>query len=322
MKYIAPLIVVVLAGVSVPAHGQYVNAYVRSDSSTTNTAMGLAALPDNGNGNTAIGEQAMESNAGGDYNTATGYQALVSNTTGADNTANGLGALTFNTTGVRNTASGSSALFANVTGSGNIAVGYQAGSAITLSNNIDIGHAGVATDNGVIRLGTKGVHKQALIAGIYNTPLMANSLPVYVNVNGRLSVGTSSERYKTAIAPMERSTDKLAQLRPVTFQLKNDPKGALQYGLIAEEVAKVYPELVVRDESGQIQGVRYDELAPMLLNEVQRQANAAQRQANELQHQTDEIQRQDRTIAAQGSQLRDMQKKLTELEAALRARGT
>jgi hypothetical protein len=96
-----------------------------------------------------------------------------------------------------------------------------------------------------------------------------------VTATGRLGVLASSERYKTAIAPMGSNTTKLERLRPVTFHLKTDPKGALQYGLIAEEVAKVYPELVIRNESGWIDGVRYDELAPMLLNEMQTR-NAAQ----------------------------------------------
>jgi hypothetical protein len=114
-------------------------------------------------------------------------------------------------------------------------------------------------------------------------------------------VTVSSERYKTAIAPIGDSTDKLRQLRPVSFHLKADPKGALQYGLIAEEVAKVYPDLVIRDEKGRIDGVRYDELAPMLLNEVQ-------------QHQT-KMAAQDERIAAQQVQLGILQLQLAELKA-------
>jgi hypothetical protein len=96
---------------------------------------------------------------------------------------------------------------------------------------------------------------------------------VVVGSNGELGAVSSSERFKTAIAPMGSSTAKLQQLRPVTFHYKTDFKGTLRYGLLAEEVAKVYPELVVRDEKGRIDGIRYDELAPMLLNEVQRQAS-------------------------------------------------
>jgi len=119
-------------------------------------------------------------------------------------------------------------------------------------------------------------------------------------------VVASSERFKTAIAPMGSNTAKLAQLRPVTFKLKSDATGTRQYGLIAEEVAKVYPELVIRDESGRIDGVRYEELAPMLLNEVQKQA-AEIRDLKEQQKQS----------VAQAEELRDVQQQLVELHAAL-----
>ncbi len=121
----------------------------------------------------------------------------------------------------------------------------------------------------------------AYIAGIENAKITGSA--VYVTASGQLGVLASSERYKTAIAPMVASNiEKLQQLRPVSFHLKSDPKGAVQYGLIAEEVDKVYPELVIRDEQGKIQGVRYDELAPMLLNEVQQQQRINAAQAAEI----------------------------------------
>jgi Chaperone of endosialidase len=127
----------------------------------------------------------------------------------------------------------------------------------------------VAADSGVIRIGTQvptALQTRTFVAGIYNVPLTGNA--VVVTSAGQLGVqAVSSERFKTAIAPMGANTAKLEQLRPVTFHLKTDPHGALQYGLIAEEVAKVYPNLVIRNESGRIDGVRYDDLAPMLLNE-------------------------------------------------------
>ena len=107
------------------------------------------------------------------------------------------------------------------------------------------------------------------VAGIESTKVTGNA--VYVTAGGKLGVLASAERYKTAIESMGSNTDKLLRLRPVTFHLKNEPNGAVQYGLIAEEVNKIYPELVIHDEAGAIQGVRYDELAPMLLNEVQKQ---------------------------------------------------
>ncbi len=126
---------------------------------------------------------------------------------------------------------------------------------------------------------------------------------MYVNSNGRLGVLASSERYKTAIAPMGSNTEKLAQLRPVTFKLKTEPNGAIQYGLIAEEVAKVYPELVIRDEKGRIDGVRYDELAPMLLNEMQQQQRINSAQAAEI-----------RELKGQVAELNDLKE---EMHAAL-----
>jgi hypothetical protein len=169
----------------------------------------------------------------------------------------------------------------NTTGSNNIAEGYQAGYNLTTgSNDIDIGNVGVAGEDNTIRIGTKGTHKATVIAGIISSKITGSA--VYVTTTGRLGVLASSERFKTAIAPMGSDTAKLGQLRPVTFHLKTDPQGALQYGLIAEEVAKVYPELVIRNESGRIDGVRYDELAPMLLNEAQRQQQKIAAQAAEI----------------------------------------
>ena len=121
-------------------------------------------------------------------------------------------------------------------------------------------------------IGTTSTQSATYIAGIYNVTTMTSGLPVLIDSKGQLGTVSSSERFKTAIEPMGSDTAKLRELRPVTFHYKADPQSTLRYGLIAEEVAKVYPELVVRDESGRIDGVRYDELAPMLLNEVQQQA--------------------------------------------------
>ena len=263
-----------------------------------NTATGIAALLNNttGSDNTAFGDQALGSNRTGSANTAAGSDALLYNTTGHHNTASGIVALYNNTTGSFNAASGSQALFYNTTGSynaascsfalyynttgsNNIVEGYQAGYNLTTgSNNIDIGNKGLAADgevadSGVIRIGTSSptqLQRATYIAGIYNVPISGNA--VVVTSTGQLGVAAvSSERFKTGIAPMGSNSAKLEQLRPVIFKLKSDAKGTRQYGLIAEEVAKIYPELVIRDEKGRIDGVRYDELAPMLLNEVQKQ---------------------------------------------------
>lgn len=179
-------------------------------------------------------------------------------------------------TGVNNTALGYNALYAN-TGSNNIAIGAGAGMNFTLgSNNIAIGNAGVAGQSGTIHIGTSS-QKKTFITGIYHNSSVSG-LAIVINSDGELGTVSSSKRFKTGIEPMGMTTAKLQQLRPVTFQYEADPRGTLRYGLIAEEVAKVYPELVVRDKSGRIDGIRYDELSPMLLNELQKQqqANAAQ----------------------------------------------
>jgi hypothetical protein len=170
---------------------------------------------------------------------------------------------------------------------------------MTGSNNIDIGNQGLAGDNNTIKIGTQGTQTVTYIAGVYDNAL--SGFPVVVTSTGQLGVmGPSSERFKTTIAPMGSNTAKLGKLRPVTFHLKTDPKGALQYGLIAEEVAKVYPELVIRDEKGRIDGVRYDELAPMLLNEGQQQQKAAVAQAAK--------------IAVQDAKIGDLEHQLAELK--------
>jgi hypothetical protein len=224
--------------------------------------------------NSAFGNNALYSNTTGVYNTASGYSALYDDTTGEYNTAFGSNALLRNKNGTGNTSSGYGALASNSSGSHNTALGFEAGYDLTTgSNNIDIGNVGVAAESGTIRIGTTSTQTATYIAGIYGTSVSGSA--VVVSSTGQLGVTVSSERFKTAITPMGSGTAKLTQLRPVTFHLKTDPKGAVQYGLIAEEVAKVYPELVIRGESGRIDGVRYDELAPMLLNEMQKR-NAAQ----------------------------------------------
>jgi hypothetical protein len=137
----------------------------------------------------------------------------------------------------------------------------------------------VASENYVTRIGVTYADPSVTgtpttyISGIYNVPLSGNA--VVVTSTGQLGVAAvSSERFKTDVAAMGANTAKLAQLRPVTFKLRTDRKGTVQYGLIAEEVARVYPELAIRDENGRIDGVRYDELAPMLLNEMQKEQAA------------------------------------------------
>jgi hypothetical protein len=282
-----------------------------------NTATGYQSLYYNSTGseNTVSGYQALYTNTTGSYNTAFGVNTLFSNATGNSNSAFGFGALYANTTGNFNTASGTDALYSNTSGSSNIAEGFKAGYNLTTgSNNIDIGNPGVAGESGIIRIGTQvptALQTNTYIAGIY-TNTTVSGLPVVVDSNGQLGVGSvSSERFKTEIAPMGSTSEKLKQLRPVTFHLKTNPEGALQFGLIAEEVAEVYPELVVRDPSGRVDGLRYDELAPMLLNEVQkRDAAQDERNASQEKH----IAEQDAKINLLMGQLAEMRAAFVELQ--------
>jgi Chaperone of endosialidase len=270
------------------------SALFSNTTGTNNTAAGAQSLYSNtsGTNNNASGNQTLYSNTTANDNNAMGHAALYSNTTGAGNSGIGAEALFNNTSAYDNAAIGNQALYSNTTGSFNIGIGYEAGYYLTTGNsNIDIGNRGVAADNGIIRIGQPGVQTQTYVAGIATSQITGSA--VYVAANGHLGVLASSERYKTAIAPMDSNTAKLEQLRPVTFHLKTDPRGALQYGLIAEEVATVYPELVIRSESGRIDGVRYDELAPLLLNEVQQQAaeirDLKQAQIHDRQQQSAEL---------------------------------
>lgn len=271
---------------------------------TDNTATGYQSLQANtsGNNNVASGVGALYSNTNGASNTASGHQTLYRNTTGYHETADGANSLFSNTTGNENVAFGYDALFSNTTGSKNIGIGVNAGYLLTHgSNNIDIANQGVATDNGIIRIGTSGTNTQTFVAGIYNSKVTGSA--VYVTASGQLGVLASSERYKTDVTTMGSGSEKLAALRPVTFHLKNDGSGELQYGLIAEEVAKVYPELVIRGAEGTIEGVRYEELTPMLLNQ-------AQQQQRELDAQSQEI-------AALKRQLSDVVRMSEEMQASL-----
>src|SRR5947199_150234 len=209
--------------------------------------------PDGGypNGNTAEGDGALSSVTTGFSNTANGFSALFSNTTGFDNTANGVDALFFNTTG-----------------SSNIALGVSAGQNLTTgNNNIDIGNPGVAAEANTIRIGTVGTQTKTFIAGISGAGV--TGVAVKVNAAGQLGTAPSSERFKDAIKPMDKASEAVLALKPVTFHYKKelDPDGTPQFGLIAEEVAKVNPDLVARDDQGKIYTVRYDAVNAMLLNE-------------------------------------------------------
>jgi hypothetical protein len=250
------------------------NGFAALNSNTTgerNTATGRAALTFNttGNNNTADGHDALFSNTSGIRNAASGSFALFSNTTANDNTATGYFALFSNTTGNSNTADGYDALVNNTIGAGNIALGNFAGSNLTTGdNNIDIGNLGVAGEASTIRIGDVGTQTAAYIAGILgrNTPM---GTPVFINANGKLGTVGSSARFKQDVKPLDNASEAILGLKPVTFRYKKefDPEGVPQFGLVAEDVEKVNPDLVVCDKEGKPYTVRYDAVNAMLLNE-------------------------------------------------------
>ncbi len=217
---------------------------------------------------------------------AAGFQALESNDTGNFNTASGQGALTNNTFGSNNAALGQNALVSNTTGSSNVAIGSHAGSNLTTgSNNIDIGNPGIATEAGIIRIGTVGTQTATFIAGISVSAIAGGA--VVVNNKGRLGVASSSQRFKDEIKPMEKASEAVLALRPVTFRYKPevDPERAPQFGLVAEDVEKVNPDLVARDEQGKPYTVRYEAVNAMLLNEFLKEHRKVEEQASTNQQQ-------------------------------------
>jgi hypothetical protein len=253
-----------------------------------NTAIGSGSLFSNkrGNQNTATGYQALFSNANtdsnifpeSDDNTANGALALRENTTGAFNTAIGAGALQFNTTGDGNTAAGIDALF-RITGNSNIALGENAGAnLITGDNNIDIGNTGVAAESNTIRIGTQGTQTKTFIAGINGAGV--TGVAVKVNAAGQLGTVPSSARFKDEIKPMDKASQAILALKPVTFRYKKelDPDRAPQFGLVAEDVEKVNPDLVARDGQGKVYTVRYEAVNAMLLNEFLKEHRTVQEQ--------------------------------------------
>jgi hypothetical protein len=253
-------------------------ALFRNTFGDDNTATGAAALFNNlGHDNTANGYQALFHNTTGINNTASGWQALFSNTTGLQNTANGFQALTFNTTGSENTAVGDGALHNNTTGVQNIALGFGAGFNVTGDFNIDIGDGGVAGESDTIRIGQAGTQAATYVAGIFGATI-TDGAPVLVGTDGHLGTAVSSARFKDDIKPMDSASEAILSLKPVTFHYKADSKATAQFGLIAEEVAQVNSDLVVRDKQGKPYTVRYDQVNAMLLNEFLKEHRTVQEQ--------------------------------------------
>jgi hypothetical protein len=285
------------------------------ESNTTgsfNTATGAGALLLNtADANTATGAGALFSNLNGPGNTANGTLALFHNTSGSGNTAIGSDALLNSTTGSSNTAIGRQALASNSTGSYNIALGQNAGQNLTTGDsNIDIGNAGVAGENSTIRIGDSSQtaafiaelasfsqnaafifglaqisQSATLIAGISGVNEGFPNTAVYINTNTN-QLGTqppaSSRRFKKEVKPMEQASEAILSLKPVTFHYKGDTKGTPQFGLIAEEVAKVNPGLVLPDKEGKPYTVRYDAVNAMLLNEFLKEHRTVQELKKEV----------------------------------------
>ena len=273
-------------------------AMLLNTTGTQNVAVGTDALVynDTGSANTATGPFALFSNTIGNYNTAVGNSALASHTMGDRNTAIGTYALQFDTTGERNTAVGVLALYQNTSGNFNIAIGGQALSSNTEGDgNIALGFGAgdsVTTANNVICIGASGenVSTSCYIGQIFGATSSAGTA-VFVNSAGKLGTTTSSRRFKDDIKPMDQASEAILALKPVTFRYKQqiDPKGVPQCGLVAEEVEKVNPDLVVRDKEGKPYSVRYDQVNAMLLNEFLKEHRAFIEEQHKVAQQQEEI---------------------------------
>lgn len=256
--------------------------------------------------NVALG---FAANAAGTHNTSIGNGALAVSTSGDSNTAIGRSALTANTTGTTNTAVGSLALQSNINGTNNIAIGQSAGMSVAAgnSNNIHIGNVGASADNATIRIGDTAVQTAFFAAGIRGVTTGANdAIPVMIDSAGQLGTVSSSRRFKEDIQDMGEASRDLMHLRPVTFRYKQpfaDGSKPIQYGLIAEEVDEVYPELVAHSADGRIETVKYQVLDTMLLNE--------------FQHQQSEIVRLENKIDLQNQRRESLLERLAQAEAVL-----
>jgi len=292
-----------------------IGALGSNTSGSDNTANGFAALLLNttGNSNTAVGFEALFANSTGFENAATGLRALFASTTGFHNTADGFSALSRNTTGNHNTANGDDALGNNTSGndntadgahslenssigSGNTALGFGACDNVTTASNVTCLGFGVAGAN---------ISNSSYIGGVFGQTAPGGTA-VFINSSGKLGTITSSRRFKEEIKPMERTSEALFALEPVTFRYKKeiDPAGTHQFGLVAEEVEKVNPDLVVRDREGKPYTVRYEAVNAMLLNEFLKEHRRVQELEQEiaaltatLKEQTTQIQKVSAQIA-------------------------
>jgi len=243
---------------------------------TNNTALGFQALFVNSTGfeNAAIGSRALFANTTGFHNTAGGFFALSRNTTGNHNTANGDEALGSNTTGNFNTTDGAHSLESNSTGSGNTVLGFGAGDNVTTANNVICIGAGINGAN---------VSNSCFIGSVFGQT-SSGGAAVFINSSGKLGTITSSRRFKEEIRPMAQASEALFALKPVTFRYKKEiePQKIPQFGLVAEDVEAVNPDLVVRDKDGKVNTVRYEAINAMLLNEFLKEHRTVQRLKQEI----------------------------------------
>ena len=338
-------------GVSPPPDGGYPNkntaeghdALFSLTNGTSNTANGHAALKANTNGdrNTANGALALFTNVTGSENTATGYTALFfnrgswntangigalhSNATGTNNTANGQRSLYDNLNGSRNTANGSGALGNNTMGNNNTADGFQTlGNNTTGSFNIALGNnagSGVSTADDVICIGAAGadVSHSCYIGNIFNQS-SPSGLAVFVNSDGKLGTIMSSRRFKEDIKPMDKASEAILALQPVAFRYKKDfdPTGTAQFGLVAEDVAKVNPDLVVRDKEGKPYSVRYDQVNAMLLNEFLKERKKVEDQQETIAQLKSDATKQEAATIELKSTVAQQQKAMEVLTAQLK----
>ncbi len=287
-----------------------VSALQTNTTGVNNTANGAFTLHSNttGNDNTANGVDALFFNTTGGNNTASGQGSLSSNTTGNFNTATGGGALLHNTTGHNNMADGQNALKRNTTGSNNVALGSNAGINLTTgSNNIDIFNRGVAGEGNTIRIGKQGTQTATFIAGI-DGATVAGGVGVIIDSNGQLGTVTSSARFKDEIQPMDKASEAIFGLKPVTFRYKPelDPDGIPQFGLVAEQVQKVDPDLVARDNKGKAYTVRYEAVNAMLLNEFLKEHRKVEEQETTISQVRSTVAKEETTIAQQQKEIQTL----------------
>jgi hypothetical protein len=282
-------------------------------------ARAVTPAPDGGypNGNTAEGNQALFSLTSGVWNTALGFQALYTDTVGNSNTATGVQALFKNNGGSGNAAYGVHALYNIANGSNNIGIGNFSGINLTFESNvIVIGSPGEAGEQNYIRIGTEGVHEETYIAGIFGMPVEGEGVPVCVNDEGQLGecAGPSSARFKHDIESMDKTSESILALRPVTFHYNKEfhSRGELEFGLVAEEVAKVDPRLVKYDKDGKIFGVRYESINAMLLNEFLKE----HRTVEQLRA---TIAAQEKTLNAFAASLKEQQAQIQKVSAQVTA---